>query len=298
MARRAARCALLVLTAAVASPLGAEDVAIATEVVGRCATRPGPGQPAREIALYDWVPSGAMVETTAGASLVLAFASGKRWRIGADASVTLAASGISTRRGPVDALPAYPPIPRVEAPAPTARVGARSAAVRVRGQRVYALYPRSPATLMSEDAVLSFQPVSGAHGYRVEVEDESGRSVFQAESRTTAVTVSPGLLRPGGRYFWRVRSVGGVSPPARGEAEFAVPSADLLEARRALEARLLADGAPEAPGVLAEVDRGLGLWRQARARLQSALERAPGDQSLMGMLSRVEAAIAALDEEG
>jgi hypothetical protein len=211
--------------------------------------------------------------------------------------VVLGAKGLSRRHGAVESLSAYPPFPRVEAPAP-ARADARVAAVRVRGARVQRLYPRSPAAALPDAVVLGFEPVAGAEAYRIEVEDEAGRGVFAAESATSAVTVSGGILRPGARYFWRVRTLGGVTPAARAEAEFAVLPAEVVQARRALQAECDREHGAQCAGLLAEIDRGLGLWREARDRLRAARARTPDDRALEELLSRVEAALASLDDDG
>jgi hypothetical protein len=289
--------ALLVLMLAVGSApaAGAADaVAIVTEVTGHCTQR-ARGE-LRPIVAYDRLSAGVSVEVSPGAGLVLVYADGKRWKLGAGAVVRLDATGVSTTRGPVESLPAYPPLPRLEEPAAHARVGERVAAVRVRGGRVRGLYPRSPGTVLPEHAVLRSEPASKADAYRVEVEEESGRVVFQAESSAPAVTVSPGILKPGGRYFWRVRSLGPVAPPARGEADFVVLPADVLEARRGLQGLLPAGAGPQV-GLLAEIDRGLGLWQEARDRLQSALKGTPDDSTLQELLARVEAGLVALDKD-
>src|SRR5262245_43885161 len=94
----AIRTAMVLLCGGLAAPGRAEDVAIATDVAGRC-TRQSAGEPARPVVPFDWLPSGVTVETTAGSSLVLAFANGKRWRIAEGAAATLTASGVSNPRG-------------------------------------------------------------------------------------------------------------------------------------------------------------------------------------------------------
>ncbi len=270
----------------------AEDaVAIVAALAGGATVR-SPGAPAREVRLFDWLPAGISVETAAASSLTLAFANGERHEMGASATATLGASGLAASTGPVKALAPIPPLPRTPGLAPEARPGARNAAVRIRGHRITGLYPRGEATVLPDEADLRFAPVPGATSYRVEVENEGGVVVFQAEVGAPSARVSPGVLQPGTRYLWMVRTLRSSGSPARGEAEFSTLAIGVVERRAAVRQALAQTDSASALALLAEIDRELGLFREARDSFRDALARAPGDDALRNALERVEATLA------
>jgi hypothetical protein len=125
----------------------------------------------------------------------------------------------------------------------------------------------------------------------VEVEDDEGVVVFQVEVGTPSVQVSPGVLKPGARYSWVVRTLRGSRPPARGAAEFVTLAAGVAERRAALR-RALATDDPSSLPLLAEIDRELGLLIEARDTFRAALAVVPDDESIRDALQRVEAALA------
>lgn len=270
---------------------GEEAVAIVAALAGG-ATVQNPGAAPRVARLFDWLPAGAVVVTSAASSLTLAFANGQRHRLGPSATATLGASGLTAHSGPVTPLAPIPPLPRIPGLAPESRPGARAAAVRIRGRRIAGLYPRGEATVLPDEAVLSFAAVPGATGYRVEVESEGGAIVFQAEVASASVRVSPGVLAPGARYFWSVRTLRGPGPPARGEAEFTALAAAVVEERAALRRALETAADPSSLALLAEIDRELGLLAEAHDALRAALSAAPDDEGLRLALQRVEATLA------
>ena len=279
-----------------ATPARGEDaVAIVASLAGRATVRHR-GEEAREVRLFDWLPSGAVVETAAASSLTLAFASGQRHELGPSATATLGATGLAASSGPVTSLSPISPLPSLPALAPEARPGARAAALRIRGPRIAGLYPRGEATVLPDDAVLRFGTVPGAARYRVEVEDEEGAVVFQAEVVAPSVRVSPGVLKPGARYFWAVRSLGGSRPPARGAAEFGALAAGVVERRAALR-QVLGEKDTATLPLLAEIDRELGLLVEARDTFRAALAAAPDNDGIRDVLQRVEDALAEPPDE-
>jgi hypothetical protein len=270
---------------------GDAAVAIVTGLAGRATVR-APGGEAREVRLFDWVPTGATVETATGSSLTLAFANGSRHELGASASVTLGSSGLARSSGPVKALTPIPPLPQIAPLASDAHPGARAAAVRIRGKRITGLYPRGEVSALPDETQLRFAPVPGAASYRVEVEDESGVVVFQAEVESPGVRVSPGVLKPGARYFWMVRTLRGSGSPARGEAEFATLRAEVIESRAKLRHALEKPDEAASLALLAEVDRELGLLAEAHDAFRAALDRTPDDAALRNALRQLEATLA------
>jgi hypothetical protein len=145
--------------------------------------------------------------------------------------------------------------------------------------------------VLADEAVLSFTPLPDATIYRVQVEDEAGRYVFDAEVRSPPISVPPATFRPGARYVWFVRTVSGAGPVARGEAEFKALGQDLVAARRAFRASLGDAEDAETLGLLAEVDRALGLRLAARDGFAAAVTRDPGNAELRAAAARLDAAL-------
>jgi hypothetical protein len=281
----------LILCSPIPALRGDEAVAIVAGLAGRAIVR-APGAEAREVRLFDWVRTGATVETASGSSLTLAFANGSRHELGASASATLSSSGLTRSSGPVKVLTPIPPLPQIAPLASDAQPGARAAAVRIRGKRITGLYPRGEVTALPDETRLRFAPVPGATNYRVEIEDESGVVVFQAEVESPAVRVSPGVLKPAARYFWMVRTLRGSGSPSRGEAEFATLRAEVIESRARLRAALEKSDEAASLALLAEVDRELGLLAEAHDGFRAALDRTPDDAALSNALRQLEAALA------
>lgn len=288
--RLPALCLALSIVPGAAPARGEDAVAIVASLVGRAAVRHR-GTQAREARRFDWLPAGAVVETAAASSLTLAFASGQRHEMGPSATATLGSSGLAASSGPVTELAPIPPLPSIPPLLPEARPGARAAALRIRGPRITGLYPRGEAAVLSDEAVLRFAPVPGAASYRVEVEDEEGVIVFEVEVASPSVQVSPGVLKPGARYSWVVRTVRGARPPARGAAEFVTLARGVVERRAALR-RALGTDDPSSLPLLAEIDRELGLLVEARDAFRAAVAGAPDDESIRDALQRVDAALA------
>ena len=279
-----------------APPLPAADagpIAIVYGLSGAASVRVPPARAPRPAQRFEWLPAGAEVEVAEGGTLLLAFASGSRYELGGGTAVTLAApSGFGASRGPVRALPSVSPLPRLPGLAAEAKPGARAGALRVRGTRIVGLYPADEANVLPDEAVLFFESLPGTPRYKVRVEDEIGATVFEAEVGTSSVVVSPGVLKPGARYHWTVRSLG-ESASARGEADFGVVTRESLAAREALRHSLEGLADPESRALLAEVDGQLGLWLEAHREFRAALAQAPADASLQAALQRLAGLIPA-----
>jgi hypothetical protein len=140
----------------------------------------------------------------------------------------------------------------------------------------------------ADATTLSFSALPGIARYQVEVEDEEGEPVFRGETPGAALALPRDVLRPGARYRWLVKGAS-AQGPARGEAEFSTLGEAEATARRDLRASL--EGAEDAPSLalLAEVDRSLGLLREARDTFVRALEASPADRALRDAVERVDA---------
>jgi hypothetical protein len=285
MRTTAASIAAGLLSAAAVASAGGEPVAIVYSLSGTAWIQPSSG--ARQKAeRFAWLSADAAVDVEAQSTLLLAFVSGSRYELGPGARATLASDGtLRAPKGPVRALDSVPPLPRL---APLAeRPPARAGALRIRGARIAGLYPGPEASAVPDNTVLSFEPLPGSTSYKVQVEDESGNAVFSAETQTASILVSPGVLRPGSRYHWTVRSLGGTAA-GRGEADFETASAETLASRETLRRSLQGGGDAASLALLAEVDARLGLLKEAQEGFRAALARSPGDASLEAALARVD----------
>jgi hypothetical protein len=136
--------------------------------------------------------------------------------------------------------------------------------------------------------LLRFAPVPDASRYQVTVEDESAASVFQVETQSPTVHVLPGILKPGAKYYWHVRTLDRMGQVARGTAEFVTLTAETARARAAVKAALEVAGDAASLALLAELDRRLGLLVEACDEFRAALAKAPGDAALQQALERLE----------
>jgi hypothetical protein len=268
--------------------------AIVAGISGPASVRVGT-EPPRALRPYEWLPPGAQLEVPAGSHVTLAFADGSRSELTGAASGRLGASGLAASSGSVRALGRVPPLPRVSPIAGETRAS-RAGAVRIRGTRIDGLYPRGGWASLAEETRLRFAPVNGASRYRVEVEDESGKSVFAAETGAEAVAVSSGVLKPGERYYWRVKTLDRAGAVARGEAEFVTLSAENSALRLGLRKSAALGDDAAGLALLAGIDRGLGLLFEARDGFRRALAAAPDDAGLRHALEELEQSLAANDE--
>jgi hypothetical protein len=265
-----------------------EAAALVVSTAGRPAVSSTSGADTRPLDAFDWLPAGALVVSDLESSAVIALANGRRFEIGPDARVRVGGEALEVLKGRIREQPRVAPLPRLAALSPDAHPGSRAGALRIRGRRIRDLYPAGDATTRADGAVLGFSTLPGIARYEVEVENEEGEVVFRAETPGSAVAVSPGALRPGARYRWQVKGASALGP-ARGEAEFSTLDEAESAARERLRASL--DGAADAGSLalLAEVDRGLGLLREARETFARALESSPGNLSLRAAIERIDA---------
>ena len=274
-------CALLLATAAPGPP-----VAVVASLAGEASVQAPASAPARPLLRFEWLSSGTKLAVGTGSTLVLAFADGSRRELLANARASLGDKGLASSEGDVRELSPLPPLP--DLPPLAADSGAsRAGAVRIRGLRIARLYPREGWAVPADSAVLRFDPVPTAARYKVSVEDEAGATRLEAEIDEPRVTVAAGTLKPGARYYWRVRTLGAAGPGHRGEAEFTTLDAESAARRARLADALHAQGAAGL-ALLAEIDRGLGLVLEARDELRAALEVAPGDAAVREALERLD----------
>ena len=278
------------------SALGQEResaVAIVSALTGTASvTVPRERKPTR-LSLFDRLSAGSAIEVGRGSTLTLVFSSGARYELGETATATAGLRSLTVSSGPVRDLEPVPPLPRLSPIAENARQAPRSGAVRIRGATIFPLYPDTGASTLADRTVLRFTAVPDASRYRVDVETESGKTVFQGETRSSTVSISPGILKPGVQYYWQVRTVDRIGQVARGAAEFVTLGAETARARAGLAASLELAGDASSLALMAEIDRSLGLLIEAREKFRVAVAKAPGDIALRQALDRLEQQLAA-----
>jgi len=282
---------LFAAMAATAQERTTEAVSVVTSVTGS-AILVAPTDRKGPVSRFDWLPASAVLETDPGSSVTLIFADGSRYEIGEKSRITVTMGGPKPLGNAVHRLETIPPIPRLAALADGQHLGSRSGAIRVRqgsGIRVQSLYPNAASVSIPDNTSLHFAPVEGASRYRVELEDETGKTILDVQTELTTLAVPHGILRPGSAYYWKVRTVERVGPSVHGESEFATLSQEDMQRRAALQAALLQQGDASSLATLADVDRRLGLWAEAREGFLAALAKAPNDAAIAKALSEVNA---------
>jgi hypothetical protein len=238
--------------------------------------------------LFDRLSAGDVVEVARDGRLTIVFSSGTRYELSGTARVTLGTTSLASRVGPVRQLTALPPLPKLAPIAGSARAGPRSGAVRIRGATISRLYPDAGSATLADSTVLRFEPLPDASRYRVDVQIESGASVLQVETQSPTVSISPGILKAGARYYWDVRTLDRAGQAARGAAEFMTLDGETVRARAALKESIDAAGDAQSLAFLGEIDRHLGLLTEARDAFRAAVAKAPDDVALRHALERLE----------
>ena len=260
-----------------------EPVAIVASVSGAAQVKP-PAGPQRGLGLFERLFVGATVRTDPQSIVTVAFANGQRFELRGEADVTLGREGFARTRGLVRTLTPVPPLHRIPPVRDLER--GRTAALRVRGGVVGGLYPRDGAAVLADEAVLRFSAPPEAGPCRVEVEDAAGNSISRTDSGGSEAALPKGVLAPDQHYTWRVRCPAATGVTLRADASFVTLSKEQGEARTALKAAAQADASSLA--LLAEIDQGLGLLREAREEFRAASEREPGNAALEAALARLD----------
>lgn len=265
-----------------------QSFAVVSELSGTASTAAGPGMKSSALVIYDWIPAGAEIQVGPNSVMTVVLASGRRFALGALARATVAPKGLTWNGDAGRELSPLPPMPHLPPLSSKNRPVGTAGAVRVRGERITGLHPASGDRSLADQAALLFQPVQGASKYRVEVADAGGQVVFTTETSVTEVTVPAGLLKPAGTYYWRVETLDRFGAAARGEAQFSTADTGTERSRAAMADMLTASSDARALGLLAEIDRRIGLPLMARDGLRAAVARAPEDTVLRAALDRVE----------
>lgn len=244
------------------------------------------GEKPAEAAIFTRLAEGDALQLPAGARAVVVFIDGNRCELTGPCRVTSLKNGFSGDKAQVKSLA---PVAVRAAVAPIAtNAGRHHAATRIRGARIeeYAIQDLRPAggdCIPADCAILSFRPVTGVEKYRVEIEDEMGQTILDTEVHSAEVQVSPGILQPGSSYFWKVRTLGQMVPPKRGDAVFITLEADKATGRTALKRMAETAMDPSLWLLLAEFDVSAGMAREACRSIAVALSLAPGNPAVQAV---------------
>jgi hypothetical protein len=250
---------------------------------GRVALIEAAGKSTGAVHVFDWLPTASSVEVGSDSSVTLAFANGDRYEIGKNSKVLLSAKGPKLGRGTMRLLDHVAPIPRLALTAASNPPGARSGAIRLRGGKprgIDPMYPLTGTSALPDAVVLRFAPVSGVARYRVGIEDQAGRTIFETDTQSSQVAVPAGTLSAGSHYRWRVETLDSVTAAVCGESEFATLSAQAIEQRVSFKIAVETRGDAESLALLAAIDRSLGLLLEARNEFRDALAKSPTDPAL------------------
>jgi hypothetical protein len=228
--------------------------------------------PPRELVLLDRVSEGDEVQTGDGSRLVLTFVDGHRFELSERAVVVVGRGTVTAKSGKVDDCGVVPVVPRLATLAAEHEAGLETATTRIRNEtkdRIH-IEPAAREVVLADNVVLRFSDVAGANGYRVQIEDHDWQTVFTADTVERQVQVPAGTLQPGQVYFWSVRSVGQGESASWGVARFGTLDQETASRRTALEGEARRAREADLYVLLAEIDRTLGMHRQACGDLRAA----------------------------
>lgn len=231
----------------------------------------------RPLKALERIHSGAKLQTGPASQTLLVFFSGERFEVRESTTAEVGAGELKVLKGSVKPLPPLPTLAAIAPIAPSEKAGSQSAAVRVRGGgQPFKLYPDESERVIAGSARLTFAPLRPASRYKVELESERGDTLMSVETADTSLTVSQGILKPAEWYYWCVRTIETDKPSVRAEARFSTLGKKESEARAALEKEAAGANDPGLLLLLAEVDRALGLRREACDELR-AIRDSGGD---------------------
>jgi hypothetical protein len=208
-----------------------------------------------------WQTEGIVISTGERSSMTIVFLNGRRATAGERSSLKISAEGPIDVRGTVTPLAAIPPLPEVR-PVVFETASTRISAVRVRGDAFERLQPDGEAATVSHETRLEFEPVSRMSIYEIEIVGEDGARLYRTTTKETHVDVPGDVLTPGRRYYWSVEARDALGRVVRGSARFVTLSREQVGRRASLTQALASS--PDHLLFLAEIDRSLGLFRQAR----------------------------------
>jgi hypothetical protein len=239
--------------------------------------------------MLDVLEVGAVIETSAAGSAVVAFADGSRFEVESDSRAVIARSGLEVDTGRIRPLEPVPAMIRLSPIAAGQDAGtAGTGRIRHDGTTETAelvLDPPTGSWVLTDDLPLAFNAVDGYTLYRVTVERGWGETVFDIKTRATELNVPGDALEPGGTYHWSAETLDPDRPRLHAGAVFFTISEEDARARDELVDQIEAASDPSLYILLAAVDHRLGLAREACQSLQAAAQ-AGADEAAVRELQR------------
>ncbi len=252
-------CCVLTLALGANVEPASDRVALACLVEGKVAVGAGAR---KSVALdpFSWVATGSGVTTEEGGRVVFVFTGGERWELGGKSQAVVDTKGLKAGKGTLRCLEPVPMIPTM-GQVKVREAKGRPGAFTVRGEgkgALKAVHPGEGDQVLAEEAALRFQSSTPAGRYRVDIDDSQGNSVFSVETRESEVQVSPGILKGGALYFWRVKALDGARALSAEISFQTVPDAH-AQTRMKLKAEVDRTQDPAARRRLEAMDLWLGL---------------------------------------
>jgi len=262
-----------------------EKTAIVCFITGKAWVLEPGAKELREIDLFDWIKSGATIETGTGAKLIVAFSTGERHELGGKTKATMTQAGFTSVSGSIVRLAPAPVMPQIASISRESKPGSRMSGIRLRGrsakQEIFNLYPNGSEAVLADEAVLSFSNLGEAARFRVEIEDEPGNNILSLETTSSEVIISPGVLKPGANYYWSVRTLEKDKPASIADAEFTTVEDKNAKARNTFKAQVYQSKSAADLLLLVEMDMKLGLRKEACKTLEAALSLSPNNEKII-----------------
>jgi hypothetical protein len=263
-------------------------VAIVSEMQGKADVLI-PGQAPKLLKLFDWLEAGSSVMVRPQSRVVLVFSNGKRYELPSGNEAVLQKDSLKNYKGFSRILVSVPPLRRLPELAASLPPGNASGAIRIRGDIAFTrLYPNSNQAVLSDSVVLRYSAISQAQRYRIVLQDEAGRAVFDEETTETEVTVPSGIVQPGSHYHWHITTIG-KGPVHHGYGEFTALPANIAQERALFKKKIDKNVDAENLALMAAIDRTLGLLYEARNEFSASLQEREDPQ--------IRAIVEQLDQE-
>jgi hypothetical protein len=243
-----------------------------------------------EIDLFDWIKTGAIVETEKEAKLVLAFSTGDRYELKGKTKATVGEKGFTSHTGSVKTLTPVPVMPQIASISRESIPGSRLSGIRLRDSKrvISGLYPSEGATVLVDKAMITFEPLEGVEKYRVEIEDEWGNNVFSVETISPRVDISLGIVKPGANYYWQVRTLEKDRPSTVSYAAFATVSEEHARIRNAFKVHVEKSKDVANLLLLAQMEMALRLRKEACETLKTALSLFQDNKEIRKAMSQID----------
>lgn len=243
-------------------------------------SRTGKEQP---LVLYQTLRERDRIKTGPGAEVKIACFSGNFVQVLENTTAEVKASTVEARKGSVRKLARVEAMPRIAPLVRDENPNSRMAAFRVRGQTRRLIPP--------DQAVLSFPPLEGRTGYRLDIVDEENRPLYETRTDSCVVKVPPGILKPDTDYYWNVWVEDGTKRRylvrwtnlvTLDEESIRIRDSFRKDYQESEDVSFLL--------LLADFDQRLGLCPQARTEFQEAAALLPGNRAVQDALTRFECA--------